>query len=496
MEATLGLLRDLYFFRSLSQDELAKVAAVCREEHFSARDMICSEGSPADRFFIILDGTVEVWKDWGDPEADLLAVHGPGHLFGEMALIDEMPRSATVIARNPVRVLSIGRQDFHRIITENASVALSVMRSVSSMVRVSNDKFVESLRKRNRELVKTNRQLKNTQSRLLRAERLSVLGRFSTLILHDIRNPISILRGFAEMILPHSGDAELVARNVRRIIAEADRLNRISGELLDFSRGEISLNMSIVDLGELVGRVMEIEAERFASRKIEIKDRHRVPRARDPRFRPHAPRAAQPHGQFAKGDAPRRLVRDFGHARGRKSRRSRSPTRGRGWTRKSRTDSSSHSILPPGREARGWACPSSRASWTRTKDPLFFQPEETTERRFGSPFRSRVEPYGPTSGASQGACSARAERAGHGCSGAIQGCRAARRHLTICACSITYLPYTIPGSVTVAQKTLDLFVGVRILPGKDFRDVREKSGPFVYRLGHEILNLKRGVRFP
>jgi signal transduction histidine kinase len=271
VEATLGLLRDLYFFRSLSEEELAKVAAVCREEHFSARDMICSEGSPADRFFIILDGIVEVWKDWGDPEADLLAAHGPGHLFGEMALIDELPRSATVIARNPVRVLSIGRQDFHRIITENASVALSVMRSVSSMVRVSNDKFVESLRKRNRELVKTNRQLKNTQNRLLRAERLSVLGRFSTLILHDIRNPISILRGFAEMILQHAGDAEIVVRNVRRIISEADRLSRISGELLDFSRGEISLNMSIVDLGDLVGRVMEIEAERFASRKIETK---------------------------------------------------------------------------------------------------------------------------------------------------------------------------------------------------------------------------------
>lgn len=271
MEATLGLLRDLYFFRSLSEAELAKVAAVCREEHFSARDMICSEGSPADRFFIILEGAVEVWKDWGDPEADLLAVHGPGHLFGEMALIDELPRSATVIARNAVRVLSIGRQDFHRIITENASVALSVMRSVSSMVRVSNDKFVESLRKRNRELVKTNRKLKTTQSRLLRAERLSVLGRFSTLILHDIRNPISILRGFAEMILLHAGDVDVVERNVRRIIAEADRLNRISGELLDFSRGEISLNMSIVDLGELVGRVMDIEAERFASRKIQTK---------------------------------------------------------------------------------------------------------------------------------------------------------------------------------------------------------------------------------
>ena len=164
MEARKGLLRDIYFFRGLTEDDLAKVAAACREEHFTAGDMICREGSPADRFFIILEGTVEVWKDWGDPEADQLAVHGPGHLFGELALIDELPRSATVVARDAARLLSVGRQDFHRIITENASVALSVMRSVSSMVRVSNETFVDSLRARNRALVKANRKLKSAQS--------------------------------------------------------------------------------------------------------------------------------------------------------------------------------------------------------------------------------------------------------------------------------------------------------------------------------------------
>jgi signal transduction histidine kinase len=269
MEALHGTLRDLYFFRSLAEEDLAKVASVCREERFSPAEMICREGTPADRFFIILEGTVEVWKDWGSAEPDLLAVHGPGHLFGEMALIDELPRSATVVAHDPVRLLSIERQDFHRIITENASVALSVMRSVSSMVRTSNERFVDSLRRRNRELVKANRQLKNAQDRLLRAERHSVLGRFSTLILHDIRNPISTLKGFAELILMHP-DPDVVGRNVQRIISEADRLSRIAGELLDFSRGEISLNMSIVDLRELVSRAVEIVAERFAARKIAI----------------------------------------------------------------------------------------------------------------------------------------------------------------------------------------------------------------------------------
>jgi len=271
MEQPQGILRGLYFFRSLAEEDLHKIATVCREEQFAPGDMICREGSPADRFYIIVEGAVEVWKDWGDAEADLLARHGPGHMFGEMALIDELPRSATVVAAEPSRLLSIGREDFHRIIHENASVALTIMRSVSSMVRVSNENFVESLRTRNRELVKANKQLKSAQKKLVQTERFSVLGRFSSLILHDIRNPLSILRGSAEMVLLHARDTATVERNIGRIIDEADRLNRIAGELLDFSRGEISLNVAIVNLKELVDEVVRIIAEPCASRRIEIR---------------------------------------------------------------------------------------------------------------------------------------------------------------------------------------------------------------------------------
>ena len=63
-----------------------------------------------------------------------------------------------------------------------------------------------------------------------------------------IRNPISILRGYAEMLLLHPKDNERVKRSADRIIGEADRLNRIASELLDYSRGEIRLNMQIIDL--------------------------------------------------------------------------------------------------------------------------------------------------------------------------------------------------------------------------------------------------------
>jgi signal transduction histidine kinase len=265
------MLRGVYFFKGLGDDAIRRIGDACHEESFEPGKIIFAEGAKADKLYIILDGTVEVWKDFESEERDLLAVHSAGHLFGEMALIDDLPRSATVAAREAARLLSVGRADFHRIIAEDSGVALSVMRSVSSMVRMSNESFVNNLRRRNSELVKTNRELKKTQDKLLKAERLSLLGKFSSLILHDIRNPIAILRGFAEMIAMRSDEQEIVKRYVMKIMAEADRLNRIAGELLDYSRGEIALTMSIVNMQDLVSKAVEIIRERFASKGIEIR---------------------------------------------------------------------------------------------------------------------------------------------------------------------------------------------------------------------------------
>ncbi len=138
---------------------------------------------------------MEIWKDYGDEQRDLLASHGVGHLFGEMAVVDDLPRSATVVARDAVRLLSVGRDDFRGIVASNGAIALSITRSVSAMVRASNESFLENLHRRNRALLKANRELRRAQERLIQAERLSVLGKFASLILHDIRNPIAILQG-------------------------------------------------------------------------------------------------------------------------------------------------------------------------------------------------------------------------------------------------------------------------------------------------------------
>ncbi len=263
-------LRQAYFFQDLTEEEVRVIAELANEESFRAGEVIFRETSRAEKFYIVREGQVEVWKDFDDAKRDLLAVHGEGHLFGEMALIDDLPRSATIVARTNVRVIYLLREAFISVLKNNSNVALSLLRSLSAMVRKSNDSFVEDLRRQNVELEAANRQLREAQEELLRAERLSNLGKFSSLILHDIRNPISIVKSYGEMIVMTANDAEKTREHASKIIREADRLNFIASELLDYSRGEIRLNMSVVLLSGFFEKLRGYLADRYASRNLQM----------------------------------------------------------------------------------------------------------------------------------------------------------------------------------------------------------------------------------
>ncbi len=269
-------LRNVYFFRDLKDHEIQRISELCEETEFRPGDIIVQEGTPGDKFFIVLSGQVEVWQSYDKGTGDLLAVHGPGHLFGEMALVDEEPRSASVVARTAGHMLSLTREQFHDVLTESPSVALSVTRSLSAMVRKSNQSYVERLRSRNRQLEEAYRNLQEAQEELLRAERLSNLGKFSSMILHDIRNPLSILRGYGELIQVRPENEELVAKYAQNIVRESDRLNDLASELLDYSRGEIRLDVTVVSLSSLLKDLEERVRERLRSKGITLEIQNEV----------------------------------------------------------------------------------------------------------------------------------------------------------------------------------------------------------------------------
>ncbi|GBC62750.1 hypothetical protein DENIS_3727 [Desulfonema ishimotonii] len=154
-------LKKVPLFSSLADSDIWKIEAVCREQKLRAGDIVFTEGRPGRHFYIVLEGAVSIWKDYRAPNQDLLAVYDPGHSFGELALIDDFPRSATVIAREPSKLLSINRHDFHQVIKTCPSIAFLIMRSMSLLIRERTDTFVAGLRDRHRNLEEAYARLKH-----------------------------------------------------------------------------------------------------------------------------------------------------------------------------------------------------------------------------------------------------------------------------------------------------------------------------------------------
>jgi CRP/FNR family transcriptional regulator, cyclic AMP receptor protein len=103
-------LKDVPFFSSLSKRDLTTVAQQMEEIDIPEGKQLVREGEFGHEFFLIVDGTAEVARGGAR-----IAERGPGEFFGEMALLDEERRTATVTAKSPMRVLVMTRQNFRAL---------------------------------------------------------------------------------------------------------------------------------------------------------------------------------------------------------------------------------------------------------------------------------------------------------------------------------------------------------------------------------------------
>ncbi|MEW6085380.1 MAG: Npt1/Npt2 family nucleotide transporter [Chloroflexota bacterium] len=134
------LLREIPMFSKLSPEDLEKIAEIAQEQLFLSRSTLCKEGDPGNTLFIIVSGRVDVIISAGKKE-NVIASRGPGEFVGEMAILESMPRSATLKARGDVRVLVIDGDSFNSILMDRPEVAVSVLRHMSGRVRQLNERI-------------------------------------------------------------------------------------------------------------------------------------------------------------------------------------------------------------------------------------------------------------------------------------------------------------------------------------------------------------------
>jgi len=167
-------LANVSLFDNLSETDFDRICGIVEEIRLVAGEKLFTEGSPGDRAFIIKEGQLEVLKTSSGREV-LLDVPGPGSVIGEMALVQHVPRMASVRARTDCVLLTIHHDQFERLLNTSPSAARAILNTVLTRWR-------------------------NTAAMLHQSERMAQLGTLTAGVAHELNNPAAaVKRSAAQM---------------------------------------------------------------------------------------------------------------------------------------------------------------------------------------------------------------------------------------------------------------------------------------------------------
>jgi len=249
-------------FPGIKPAEVEELISNCRVQSYEPGKVLCRENATEDIFYMILDGEVQVTKLVNNTENRMLNTLSPGDFFGEMGLIHNAPRAATVTTLTPVIVLELDKQGFDRVLKNSASVSLAMVREISHRLRENDQMAIEELRVRASELAQAYQKL--AEQELARRD-------FLTNVAHELRTPLMSASGYLQLLQKGAMSGgqlqtavDTVDRNVRQIVT-------LVNDILFLQEMDLVLSeFQPVDLGEVSRNVIEKYKGKAADKKIAL----------------------------------------------------------------------------------------------------------------------------------------------------------------------------------------------------------------------------------
>ncbi len=209
-------------FPSLTEVEVEQLTQLAQLKTYPPDTILCHEGAREYTFYLISEGSVVITKRLDERGDLILRRGGPGEFFGEMAIIQDSTRSATVTTVEETTVLELDRYTLEQALSQNASLALQMIRTTFDRVR-ANDQM-------------TIRELRRAFETLERLDKAKL--DFIQVAAHELRTPLTVMRGYASMLLadPTIKDNPILQEITQGIVSGTQRLHEIVNNMLDVQK--------------------------------------------------------------------------------------------------------------------------------------------------------------------------------------------------------------------------------------------------------------------
>ena len=244
-------------FSHLPPSELQRLRKVTREILVPGRRFIFKEGDPGDGVYVVKEGAVQISTIIGTGERLVFAEVLPGDVFGEMSLLDDQPRSAYAEAEGETTLYFVPRKEMVEMLEQSPELALTLVREVSERLREFNRQYIR---------------------KVLQAERMALVGRFASSIVHDLKNPLAIISMASELACADTATTASRKTGLERVSRQVERITSLVNDILEFTRGTPGkLAVTPMDYASFVtGLVHEFQAE-VALKSVTIEFENRPP---------------------------------------------------------------------------------------------------------------------------------------------------------------------------------------------------------------------------
>ncbi len=250
-------------FPGIKSEEVQEIIVNSRIKAYPPGTVICRENELEYVFYMILEGDLEVTKLVNQSEARLLTSLAAGDYFGEMALIHNAPRAATVKTKTNVVVLELDKEGFNRVLKRSPSVAMAMVKEISNRLRHNDDMAVEDLRLRAFELADAYQRL--AEQDLARRE-------FLTTVAHELRTPLMVAGGYLQALQKKMVSGADLDSKVDVIARNIDQITSLVNDILFLQEIELVLPefqpVNMVAIAETVMKKYEGKAQ---ARQVTLK---------------------------------------------------------------------------------------------------------------------------------------------------------------------------------------------------------------------------------